>query len=90
MDTAAEMPNPRGRVLGTGVSLNVKLACKNWYSNSRTVSDDHAHELWMIARSVTRPFGSSIMAAVEKRLREELAWQWHSRGRQRARANWNA
>ena len=23
MDTAAEMPNPRGRVLGTGVSLNV-------------------------------------------------------------------
>ena len=52
MDTAAEMPNPRGRVLGTGVSLNVKLTCKNWYSNSRTVSDDHAHELWMIARSV--------------------------------------
>ena len=36
MDTAAEMPNPRGRVLGTGVSLNVKLTCKNWYSNSRT------------------------------------------------------
>ena len=23
MDTAAEMPNPRGRVLGTGVSLNM-------------------------------------------------------------------